>query len=76
MGTAAGVPVLSKRSNRTRGNRPVNMGRSLRARQMKPGPIRKRPAGTIWVDTYVDGLIDEILGQYLISEDGVVLIKE
>lgn len=52
------------------------MGRSLRARQMKPGPIRKRPAGTVWIDTYVDGLIDELLGQYLISEDGVVLIKE
>jgi hypothetical protein len=27
---------VSKRSNRTRGNRPVNMGRSLRARQMTP----------------------------------------
>ena len=52
------------------------MGRSLRARQMSRGTVRKRPAGTIWVDTYVDGLIDELLGQYLISEDGVVLIKE
>lgn len=67
---------MSKRSDRSRGSRPVNMGRSLRARQMKPGPIRKRPAGTVWVDTYVDGLIDEILGQYLMSEDSVVLIKE
>jgi hypothetical protein len=27
---------MSKRSNRTRGNRPVNMGASLRARQMTP----------------------------------------
>lgn len=41
---------MSKRSNRTRGNRPLNMGRSLRARQMSPGPIRKRPAGGVDVD--------------------------
>ena len=27
---------MSKRSNRTRGNRPLNMGASLRARQMTP----------------------------------------
>ena len=67
---------MTKRSNRTRGNRKLNMGASLRARQMPRGTVRKRPAGTIWVDTYVDGLIDELLGQYLISEDGVVLIKE
>jgi len=67
---------MSKRSNRTRGNRPLNMGRSLRARQMTPGPVRKRPAGTISNDTYLDALIDELLGQYLISEDGVVLVKE
>ena len=67
---------MSKRSNRTRGNRPVNMGRSLRARQMSHKAVRKRPAGTIWIDTYVDGLIDELLGQYLISEDSVVLVKE
>lgn len=52
------------------------MGASLRARQMTRGPVRKRPAGTIWNDTYLDGLIDELLGQYLISEDGVVLVKE
>ena len=26
------------------------MGRSLRARQMSPGPIRKRPGGVIDVD--------------------------
>jgi hypothetical protein len=26
------------------------MGRSLRARQMSPGPIRKRPAGGVDVD--------------------------
>ena len=67
---------MSKRSNRTRGNRPLNMGASLRARQMTRGPVRKRPAGTIWNDTYVDGLVDELLGRYLISEDGVVLVKE
>ena len=41
---------MSKRSNRTRGNRPTNMGRSLRARQMSPGPVRKRPAGGIDTD--------------------------
>jgi len=67
---------VSRRSNRTRGNRKLNMGASLRARQMTRGPVRKRPAGTIWNDTYLDGLIDELLGQYLISEDGVVLVKE
>ena len=53
------------------------MGRSLRARQMSHKAVRKRPAGTIWVDAYgEDSLIDEILGLYLISEDSVVLIKE
>jgi len=31
---------MSKRSNRTRGNRPLNMGAGLRARQMKPGGSR------------------------------------
>ena len=31
---------MSRRSNRTRGNRPTNMGRSLRARQMKSGGSR------------------------------------
>ena len=35
--------LMSKRSNRTRGNRPVNMGRSLRARQMT---VRKGSRGT------------------------------
>lgn len=67
---------MSKRSNRTRGNRKLNMGAGLRARQMTHKPVRKRPAGTIWHDTYLDGLIDELLGQYLLSEDGVVLVKE
>lgn len=67
---------MSKRSNRTRGNRPVNMGRSLRARQMSPGPIRKRPAGGLRNEINLDGLIDELLGQYLISEDSIMLVKE
>ena len=52
------------------------MGASLRARQMSPGPIRKRPAGSIRNDFNLDGLIDELLGQYLISEDSIMLVKE
>ena len=67
---------MTKRSNRTRGNRKLNMGASLRARQMSPGPIRKRPAGNLIGDMNLDGLIDELLGQYLISEDGIMLVKE
>ena len=66
---------MSKRSNRTRGNRPLNMGRSLRARQMTRGTVRKRPAGSL-PEINLDGLIDELLGQYLISEDSIMLVKE
>lgn len=51
------------------------MGASLRARQMPRGNVRKRPAGTI-SDINLDGLIDELLGQYLISEDSIMLVKE
>ena len=51
------------------------MGRSLRARQMSPGPVRKRPAGS-QSDIILDGLIDELFGYYLISEDSIMLVKE
>ena len=67
---------MSKRSNRTRGNRRLNMGASLRARQMSRGTVRKRPAGGTQIDINLDGLIDELLGQYLISEDSIMLVKE
>ena len=67
---------MSKRSNRTRGGRKLNMGASLRARQMPRGTVRKRPAGEIQSDINPDGLIDELLGQYLISEDSTMLVRE
>lgn len=57
---------MSKRSNRTRGNRPLNMGAGLRSRQMTPRPVRKRPAGTI--DNVSDDAILDELGVYLITE--------
>jgi hypothetical protein len=40
---------MSKRSNRTRGNRPLNMGRSLRARQMTP-PRHTGRGGSVKAD--------------------------
>lgn len=52
------------------------MGASLRARQMTHGTVRKRPAGSLRNDINLDGLIDELLGQYLISEDSIMLVKE
>lgn len=57
---------MTKRSNRTRGNRPLNMGAGLRSRQMTPRPVRKRPAGTI--DNVSDDAILDELGVYLITE--------
>ena len=63
---------MSKRSNRTRGNRPLNMGRSLRARQMTPGPVRKRPGGGIEVDPDVsDPTVYPIW-----DEAGVLMVTE
>ena len=40
---------MSKRSNRTRGNRPLNMGASLRARQMTP-PRHTGRGGSVEAD--------------------------
>ena len=57
---------MTKRSNRTRGNRPLNMGAGLRSRQMTPKPVQKRPAGTI--DNISDDAILDELGTYLITE--------
>ena len=57
---------MSKRSNRTRGNRPLNMGAGLRSRQMTPKSVRKRPAGTIG-NISDDAILDE-MGMYLITE--------
>lgn len=68
---------MSKRSNRSRGGRVLSRGTALRARQMRPGTVRKRPAGGIQTDIInLDGLIDELLGQYLMSEDSIMLVKE
>ena len=44
---------MSKRSNRTRGNRPLNMGRSLRARQMTP-PRHTGRGGSVQTDIDVN----------------------
>ena len=57
---------MTKRSNRSRGNRPLNMGAGLRSRQMTPKPVRKRPAGTI-DNISEDAILDEI-GTYLVTE--------
>ena len=57
---------MSRRSNRTRGNRPLNMGAGLRSRQMTPKPVQKRPAGTIG-NVSDDAILDE-LGMYLVTE--------
>ena len=57
---------MSRRSNRTRGNRPLSMGAGLRSRQMTPKPVRKRPAGTI-ENISDDAILDEI-GIYLVTE--------
>ena len=43
---------------------------------MSRGTVRKRPAGGTQIDINLDGLIDELLGQYLISEDSIMLVKE
>ena len=66
---------MSRRSNRSRGGRVLSRGTALRARQMSPGPVRKRPAGT-QPEFNLDGLIDELVGRYLISEDSIMLVKE
>ena len=71
---------MSKRSNRTRGNRPLNMGRSLRARQMTPGPVRKRPAGGIEVDPDLSDptiypIWDEA-GLLMVTEDDSAMVMQ
>ena len=65
---------MTKRSNRTRGGRPLNMGAGLRSRQMTPKPVRKRPAGTIG-NISDDAILDE-MGIYLITETSEMIIHE
>lgn len=62
---------MSKRSNRTRGNRRLNMGASLRARQMTP-PRHTGRGGSNYVPP--PGVLpDDIL---LIAENADVLVTE
>jgi hypothetical protein len=70
---------VSKRSNRTRGNRPVNMGRSLRARQMKPGPVRRGGSSyqvEITPDIQEDTLIFAESGMLIGTEDNIWMAAE
>jgi len=67
--------VLSKRSNRTRGNRPVNMGRSLRARQMKPGGSRGT-RGSVVLDEMFPDNPDIQEDALLFTEAGILMGTE
>ena len=64
---------MSKRSNRTRGNRRLNMGASLRARQMTP-PRHTGRGGSVsdvlLPSDVPDTLITEALDP-IVTEDGI-----
>jgi len=68
---------VSKRSNRTRGNRPLNMGAGLRARQMKPGGSRGTRGGVGLEELFPDNpevqeeaLLFAETGQAIVTEGG------
>ena len=68
---------MSRRSNRTRGNRPLNMGAGLRARQMTPGGSRGTRGGLPSPELFPDNpeVAEEALlfteaGQAIASEAG------
>ena len=66
---------MSKRSNRTRGNRKPNMGASLRARQMKPGGSRGTRGGAALDTLFPDnpGVEEDAL---LFTEAGILIGAE
>ena len=70
---------MSKRSNRTRGNRPLNMGASLRARQMTP-PRHTGRGGS--VETDIDPNDPDIFpiwteaGLSVLSETDIEMVME
>lgn len=64
---------MTKRSNRTRGNRKLNMGASLRARQMTPPRHTGRGGSVIDVLLPPDLLPEDIL---LVAENLDLLITE
>ena len=64
---------MTKRSNRTRGNRRLNMGASLRARQMTPPRHTGRGGGihdVLLPPDVPDTLITEALDP-IVTEDGI-----
>lgn len=72
---------MSKRSNRTRGNRPLNMGAGLRARQMTPPRHTGRGGNVADVLLPPDLLPSDILliaenMDLLVTEDDVMLVAQ
>jgi len=72
---------MSKRSNRTRGGRKLNMGASLRARQMTPPRHTGRGGGVADVLLPPDILPSDILLiaenlDLLVTEDDVMLVAQ
>ena len=72
---------MSKRSNRTRGNRPLNMGASLRARQMTPPRHTGRGGSVVDVLLPPDILPSDILLiaenlDLLVTEDDLMMVAE
>lgn len=72
---------MTKRSNRTRGNRKLNMGASLRARQMTPPRHTGRGGSVSDVLLPPDLLPDEMLLvaenlDLLITEDDFMMVAE